>query len=86
MNNNLLSVGQLQEKGYEITVKQGHYEIYDPLRGAIAVVPMSSNMLFSMKIQRMSSCLLIELKDSTWLWHYRYGHLSFNGLKTLKHK
>ena len=23
------------------------------------------------------------LKDEAWLWHFRYGYLSFGGLKTL---
>lgn len=84
LNNNFLSVGQLQEKGYEITLRKGNCEMYDPLRGAISVVPMSSNRLFPMKIQRAPSCLLTEIKDPTWLWHFRYGHLSFGGLNTLK--
>jgi hypothetical protein len=26
------------------------------------------------------------VQDSTWLWHLRYGHLSFKGLKTLHEK
>ncbi|KAL3515837.1 hypothetical protein ACH5RR_022739 [Cinchona calisaya] len=45
---NLLSAGQLQEKGYVITIQ---YEIYDPTRRAIAFVKMSSNRLFLLKIE-----------------------------------
>ena len=45
MKNNLLSAGQLQEKGYVITIQKGACEIYDPSRGAIFVVQMSSNRL-----------------------------------------
>jgi len=26
------------------------------------------------------------LKDGAWLWHFRYGHLNFGGLKTLHQK
>ena len=33
---NLVSVGQLQEKGYEITIKDGTCRIQDPKRGLIA--------------------------------------------------
>ncbi|XP_075092128.1 uncharacterized protein LOC142172417 [Nicotiana tabacum] len=32
LKSNLLSVGQLQEKGYVITIKKGECEIYDPVR------------------------------------------------------
>ena len=38
LKSNLLSVGQLQEKGYVITIQKGVCEIYDPSRGAIVVV------------------------------------------------
>ncbi|KAK3003670.1 hypothetical protein RJ639_018271 [Escallonia herrerae] len=80
------SAGQLQEKGYIITIQQGACEIYDPIRGAIVVVEMSSNRLFPLKIESVQSCLMTEVKDSSWLWHFRYGHLSFGGLKTLQQK
>ncbi|KAK3013886.1 hypothetical protein RJ639_009283 [Escallonia herrerae] len=86
LKSNLLSVGQLQEKGYIITIQQGACEIYDPTRGAIVVVEMSSNRLFPLKIKSVQSCLMIEVKDSSWLWHFRYGHLSFGGLKTPQQK
>lgn len=85
LKSNLLSAGQLQEKGYVITI-QGGCEIYDSVRGAIAVVPMNSNRLFPLKIENIQSCLMAEKKDPSWLWHFRYGHLSFGGLKTLKQK
>lgn len=39
-----------------------------------------------MKTESVQSCLVTEVKDSSWLWHFRYGHLSFGGLKTLQHK
>ncbi|KAJ7980886.1 Retrovirus-related Pol polyprotein from transposon TNT 1-94 [Quillaja saponaria] len=86
LKSNLLSAGQLQEKGYVITIQQGACEIYDPTRGAIAVVQMGSNRLFPLKIDSIRSCLMAEVKDPSWLWHFCYGHLSFGGLKTLQQK
>ena len=86
LKSNLLSARQLQEKGYIITIQKGACEIYDPTRGAIAVVQMSSNRLFPLKITSVQSCLVAEVKDSSWLWHFCYGHLSFGGLKTLQQK
>ncbi|XP_019257647.1 PREDICTED: uncharacterized protein LOC109235854 [Nicotiana attenuata] len=83
LKSNLLSVGQLQEKVYVIIIKKGECEIYDPVRGAIAIVQMSSNRLFPIKIDNIQSCLMTEVKDPSWLWHFCYGHLSFGGLKTL---
>ena len=86
LKNNLLSAGQLQEKGYVIIIKHGAYEIYDSTRGVIVVVQMSSSRLFPLKIETIQFCLVAEIKDPSWLWHFRYGHLSFGGLKTLNQK
>lgn len=83
---NLLSVGQLQETGYELTFRNKICEIYDPKRGAIASIKMSSNRLFPLKIQDVETCLIARIKDPSWLWHFRYGHLNFGGLKTLQNR
>jgi transposase InsO family protein len=86
LKSNLLSLGQLQEKGYVTTIKNGVCEIYDPTRGLVAHAKMTPNRLFSLQIQIFQHCLVAKEVDSTWLWHYRYGHLNFNGLKTLYQK
>ncbi|XP_022866554.1 uncharacterized protein LOC111386325 [Olea europaea var. sylvestris] len=51
LRNDVLSMGQLQEKGYTDTIKEGICEIYDPKRGLIAQVKMSQNRLFPLQIQ-----------------------------------
>ncbi|KAF2287587.1 hypothetical protein GH714_001413 [Hevea brasiliensis] len=70
LKSNLLSAGQLQEKGYIITIQKDACE----------------NRLFPLKIETVRSCLVAEVKDPSWLWHFRYGHLSFGGLKTPQEK
>ncbi|KAI4346273.1 hypothetical protein L6164_013339 [Bauhinia variegata] len=60
LKSNLLSANQLQEKGYVITIKQGVCEIYDPVRGAIAVVQISSNRLFLLKIETVQRSLWLD--------------------------
>ena len=47
---------------------------------------MNSNRLFPLKIESIHSSLIAKDMVSTWLWHYRYGHLSISGLKTLEQK
>ena len=71
---NLLSADQLQEKDYIITIQKGACEIYDiyPSSGVIVVVQMGSNRLFTLKIESVQSCLMVEVKDPSWLWHFRY--------------
>ncbi|XP_028096838.1 uncharacterized protein LOC114296712 [Camellia sinensis] len=48
LKTNLLSVGQLQEKGYEIIIKEGTCRIHDPKMGLITQVNMTSNRIFSL--------------------------------------
>ena len=47
---------------------------------------MNSKRLFPLKIESAQPCLMMEVKDPSWLWHFRYGHLAFSGLKTLQKK
>ncbi|KAL5739846.1 hypothetical protein ACOSP7_028741 [Xanthoceras sorbifolium] len=46
LKTNLLSVGQLQEKGYEISIKDGVFRIQDAKLGLIAQVNMTANHMF----------------------------------------
>lgn len=82
---NLLSAGQLQDKSYRIAIYKGECEVYNPKRGSIAVVKIFSNRLFPLKIKTVQACLLAK-EDDPWRWHYRYGHLNFNGLRTFHQK
>ncbi|XP_062076032.1 uncharacterized protein LOC133780175 [Humulus lupulus] len=50
LKSNLLSLGQLQEKGYEVTIKNGACKIFDPKRGLVAQTEMAHNRLFPLKI------------------------------------
>ncbi|CAL8152658.1 unnamed protein product [Prunus armeniaca] len=50
---------------------------------------MGANRMFSLHTQtqhRNQTCFSAKEQDSTCLWHYRYGDLNFNGLKTLLQK
>ncbi|TXG60681.1 hypothetical protein EZV62_015254 [Acer yangbiense] len=77
LKSNLLSLGQLQEKGYVITIKERMCQIQDSEKGLIAQVNMSANKMFPIYIQNdVQSCFLMIAKESMWLWHLRYGHLN----------
>ncbi|WKA06415.1 hypothetical protein VitviT2T_024314 [Vitis vinifera] len=89
LRNNLLSVGQLQEKGVAILIQHGECRVYHPEKGLIMQTSMSTNRMFILPARVMPkapTCFQITLEDNTHLWHCRYGHLSFKGLRTLQYK
>ena len=87
LKTNLLSVGQLQEKRYEIFIKDGVCQIQDAKLGIIAQVNMTVNCTFPLYLHNtIHLCFLEKLKYEAWLWHFCYGHLNFGELKTLQQK
>lgn len=87
LKTSLLSIGQLQEKNYEISIKGGACKIKDAKLGLIAQVKMTGNRMFLLYLHNMhNACFSAKLKDAAWLWHFRHGHLNFGGLKTLHQK
>ena len=78
MKSNILSLGQLLEKGYDIHLKDNNLSIRDNIGSLIAKVSMSRNRMFLLNIQNdVAKCLKAYYKDplalasSTWasqLW------------------
>lgn len=95
LKNNLLSIGQLQERGLAILIKGGLCKIYHPNKGLIIQTNMTANRMFILFAQsqtslhaKQDSCLHTSTQDDdlSLLWHRRYGHLSYKGLRTLQYK
>ncbi|XP_074360337.1 uncharacterized protein LOC141700496 [Apium graveolens] len=77
-------LGQLVEKGYNIQMHDNFLIIINQARELIANVEMSKNCLFTLDMQKnVQKCLKSVIKNDSWLWHLRYGHLGFSGLKLL---
>ena len=87
LQKNLLSIGQLQEKGLAILIQNGTCNIYHSTKGLIAHTTMSTNRMFILFNERstLGECLHTS-SDLTYLWHQRYGHLHYKGLKTLQQR
>ncbi|CAB75469.1 copia-type reverse transcriptase-like protein [Arabidopsis thaliana] len=87
MKTNILSLGQLLEKGYDIRLKDNNLSIRDKESNLITKVPMSKNRMFVLNIRNdIAQCLKMCYKEESWLWHLRFGHLNFGGLELLSRK
>ncbi|XP_042460733.1 uncharacterized protein LOC122044288 [Zingiber officinale] len=84
MKSNILSLGQLLEKNYDIHLKDKYLTLKDDSGRLFAKVSMTKNRMFLLNIQSdVSMCLKSCFKDSSCLWYMRFGHLNFDGLKMM---
>lgn len=91
LKNNLLSVGQLLERNLHVLFKKDVCSVFHPTRGKIAESTMSKNRMFALFVEPCSNneatkCLQTSSSDCAVLWHQRYGHLSYKGLRTLSYR
>jgi len=87
MKNNLLSLGQLLEKGYSMQMEDSQLKMLDSNRRLILKAPLSRNRIFKIGIQIVEfQCLAASISDESWMWHHMFGHLNFRSLSELKSK
>eukprot|EP00253_Pinus_taeda_P002234 PITA_02234 len=99
MRCNLLSIGQLVQKDYNVFFVNDVCTIMDiaPSKRCIAEVKMTRNRMFPLRIRAdlknknelaavTQEAFQSVPKDENWLWHLRFGHLNFGGLNLLRRK
>lgn len=93
LEHNLISVGQLSQKGYRVIFEKNVCTIFDilPSNFVIARVEMKNNRIFSLwmnnnMIDEIATSFKGTSQDQTWIWHLRYGHLNLKGLLLLQRK
>lgn len=87
MKCNLLSLGQLVEKGFTVLMKDACLKMFDANQKLMMKAPLSSNRTFQVDIQTVEvHCLVAVTREENWLWHSRFGHLNFRSLSQLEAK
>ncbi|KAK2402146.1 putative mitochondrial protein [Trifolium repens] len=92
MQCNLMSVGQLLDKGFKVVLEDGTMKLFDSKQNLILKSIQSKNRTFKTQLKAVEhECLAASTgehsqnKDSE-LWHKRNGHLNFKSLSLLNSK
>ena len=73
INQNLLSVGQLLEKGYKMLFEDNHYMIVDAQGREESIVQMKDKS-FAWDLMQEEQAAIHKEESNTMLWHKRLGH------------
>ncbi|GMI68029.1 hypothetical protein HRI_000472200 [Hibiscus trionum] len=75
---------KLQEKGLAILFQHDRCKVYHSEKGLIMDTKMVANRMFKLHVVIAPLvCFSTITEAKVWLCHCKYGHLSYNGLKTL---
>nr|KYP54002.1 hypothetical protein KK1_000168 [Cajanus cajan] len=81
LKNNILSMGQMMEKGNSVLMKDRVLYLKDKYDRLIARVEMKKNQMYKLDLNIIQNkCLKLDVKDEAMMWHFRFGHLNFGGL------
>lgn len=78
---NIISVGQLNEGGYQVLVEDGVMRVRDEDRRLLAKIPCNPGRLYVLDVTiARPVCLAAHTNDDSWTWHARFGHINFTAL------
>jgi len=81
LRSNIVSIGQLDERGCQVLIDSGVLRIKDRERKLLAKVERGRNRLYTLALRiARPVCLAARCDDEAWRWHARFGHLSFDAL------
>jgi transposase InsO family protein len=84
LKSNIISLGQLEEKGFKYVGENGRLCVFDQNRTLLISAPRTNNRLYLAKFMLDSPVsLLAQSEDVSWRWHARFGHLNFRALRDL---
>ncbi|CAJ2628037.1 unnamed protein product [Trifolium pratense] len=88
MNCNLLSLGQLVQRGFSVSMEDNALKLFDKMKNLILMCSLSNNRTYKCRISSvdmmcMSTTVIDEIEA---LWHKRYGHLNYRSLSDLNSK
>jgi hypothetical protein len=85
LRNSIISLGQLDENGSRVEIKDRVMRIWDRHCRLLAKVTRGTNRLYVLNVQVAQPLCLAARRDDE-AWHERFGHLHFEALKRLSAK
>jgi hypothetical protein len=87
LRNSIISLGQLDENGSRVEIKDGVMRIWDHHHHLLAKVTRGTNRLYVLNVLvAQPLCLAAHRDDEVWQWHEHFRHLHFEALKWLNAK
>ena len=87
LTTNIVSIGQLDEAGYNINIKDGSMKVHEPGGQLLAKVMRGKNRLYLLHIKLVRPrCLVMRGAEETWKWHARLGHVNMAALRKWRRK
>jgi hypothetical protein len=81
---NILSVGCLDEDGYQVHIGSGELTIREPEGKLLARVKRTMSRLYLLLVKlSIKRCLLTKEEAEAWRWHERLGHINFQAIKMM---
>ena len=85
LKTNFVSLGQLDEADWCVSIERGLLMIYDDRRRLLKEVRRTTNHLYILELEiEQPISLSARTEEASWRWHARYGHLSFLALQKLQ--
>jgi len=88
MKCNLMSICQLVEKGFSVSMEGKSLQLFDSKKNLVLKSTLSKNRTYRCNISsdKMMCMSATISEDAEALWHLRYGHLNFRSLSELSSK
>jgi hypothetical protein len=80
----IISIGQLDECGYEVRIRSGVLSLRDENQKLLARIQRGLRRLYKVELRiARPVCLLAHTGDEAWRCHARFGHVNFTSLKKM---
>lgn len=84
LHSNIISLGQLDESGCQVTIEDGWLRVRDRENELLAKVQRSQNRLCKINLTLAQPVSLLARSDvDAWRWHERFGHVAFDTRRKL---